>query len=231
MKVRQSNQRGFSQLDWLKSYHSFSFDQYYDPEWTHFRSLRVMNEDWIDPGKGFPDHPHRDMEIFTYVLSGSLEHKDSMGNGSVIKPGWVQKMTAGKGVIHSEFNPSSTEATHLYQIWVLPNEKNLTPSYDQVEFSKDAKQDRLCLILSESGQSGSISIHQDLNVYASILSGGKSLQYQGEGKRYTWVQLLSGSLYVDQQILQPGDGVAFENNNPLILKADQESEFLVFDLA
>src|SRR5438093_1916973 len=182
--IRKSEERGHFDFGWLDTYHTFSFDQYYDPAHMHFRSLRVINEDRVAPAKGFPTHSHRDMEIITYILSGALEHRDSMDNGSVIRPGDVQRMSAGTGVAHSEFNPADTEPVHLLQIWIMPRARNLPSSYEQKYFSEDERRGRLRLVASEDGRDGSVSIQQDARVYATILEPGSTLEHALPAERH-----------------------------------------------
>src|SRR5215471_2326605 len=182
--VRKAEARGHFNHGWLDTYHTFSFDQYYDPAHVHFRSLRVINEDRVAAAHGFPTHSHRDMEIITYILSGALEHRDSMGNGSVIRPGDVQRMTAGTGVSHSEFNPSRTEACHLLQIWIMPNARNLTPGYEQRFFTADERRNQLRLIAAGSGEAGAVTINQDARVYAALFDSGESIDHPGDAERY-----------------------------------------------
>ena len=229
--IRKSGERGHFDHGWLDTYHSFSFDQYHDPAHVHFRSLRVINEDRVAPARGFPMHAHRDMEIITYILSGELEHRDSMGNGSVIRPGDVQRMTAGTGVRHSEFNPSRTEPCHLLQIWILPNARDLTPGYEQKFFADTQRKGRLRLIAAADGLEGAVAINQDARVYASLLDQGESVTHQVTVHRHSWLQLARGTLSVNGEILRAGDGAAISDESALTLLAEQDSEFLLFDLA
>jgi redox-sensitive bicupin YhaK (pirin superfamily) len=229
--IRKSKERGHFDHGWLDTYHTFSFDQYYDPAHVHFRNLRVINEDRVAAAHGFPTHSHRDMEIITYILSGALEHRDSMGNGSVIRPGDVQRMTAGSGVSHSEFNPSRTEACHLLQIWIMPNAHNLTPSYEQKFFSDDERLGRLRLIASAEGDDGAVRINQNARVYASLLKAGQTLSHALETNRYAWLQLALGRLEVNGAGLSAGDGAAVNKESRLEISAAEDSELLLFDLA
>ena len=229
--IRKADDRGHFDLGWLDTYHTFSFDHYYDPAHMHFRSLRVINEDRVAPGQGFPTHSHRDMEIITYILSGELEHRDSMGNGSVIRPGDVQRMTAGAGVSHSEFNPSRTEAVHLLQIWILPNARSLPPGYEQKFFDEDARRNQLRLIASDDGRAGSVTINQDARVYAALLDAGQTVTHSLEPNRHAWLQLTSGIIDLNGVELTPGDGAAIETENELALTARGRAELLLFDLA
>ena len=229
--IRKSEERGHFNHGWLDTYHTFSFDQYYDPAHTHFRSLRVINEDRVAAGHGFPTHSHRDMEIITYILSGSLEHRDSMGNGSVIRPGDVQRMSAGAGVSHSEFNPSQSEACHLLQIWIMPKLRNLTPSYEQKFFGEDERRGKLCLIASDDGRDGAVTIHQEARVYASLLDAGQSIAHQLDESRSAWLQVARGSLSLNGRNLDQGDGAAISSENQFTISAAGTSEFLFFDLA
>ena len=229
--VRKSEERGHFDLGWLDTYHTFSFDQYYDPAHMHFRSLRVINEDRVQLGQGFPTHSHRDMEIITYILSGALEHRDSMGNGSVIRPGDVQRMTAGTGVSHSEFNPSKTESVHLLQIWILPERRNLPPGYEQKTFTDEERRGSLRLIASSDGREGSVTINQDARVYAGILNAGKEIDYRLEGNRYGWLQITRGTIDLNQVELKQGDGAAVSAEGNLSITSHDEAEVLLFDLA
>ena len=229
--IRKSEARGHFNFGWLDTYHTFSFDQYFDPAHSHFHSLRVINEDRVRAGQGFPTHSHRDMEIITYILSGSLEHRDSMGNGSVIRPGDVQRMSAGTGVSHSEFNPSPTEACHLLQIWIVPKAKKLTPSYEQKFFGEDERRGRLCMIASDDGRDGAVTIHQDARVYASLVDAGQAITYQLDENRHAWLQVARGSLSLNGGKLSQGDGAAITSESQLTLIAAETSEFLLFDLA
>lgn len=228
--IRRSNERGKANYGWLDTNYTFSFSDYYDPNFMGFRDLRVINEDFIEPAQGFPKHGHRDMEIITYVISGELSHRDSMGNGETIRPNEVQRMTAGTGVLHSEYS-SPTDKTHLLQIWILPEKKNLTPSYEQKKFSPDEKKGKLRLVASRGGDDGSVSINQDVSVYASVLSNGEELDQRIADGRHAWIQLISGSLDVNGEKLDAGDGAAISDETELRLKAlIDDSEFLLFDL-
>lgn len=229
--LRKSNERGHANHGWLEAKHSFSFADYYNPDHMGFRVLRVINEDKIKGAQGFGTHPHRDMEIVTYLLAGALEHKDSMGTGSVIRPGELQYMSAGSGVLHSEFNHSKTEAAHLLQIWLLPNEKGAAPRYDQKSFSPEEKTGKLKLIVSPDGREGSIGIRQNANIYVSILKPGQTTQLTLSKDRYAWVQVAKGKLELNGKSLEQGDGAAISDETRLDFKSvDTESEFLVFDL-
>ena len=229
--IRKAEERGHFNLGWLDTYHTFSFDQYYDPAHMHFRSLRVINEDRVAPGQGFPTHSHRDMEIITYILAGALEHRDSMGSGSVIRPGDVQRMTAGTGVAHSEFNPSSTEPVHLLQVWILPSARNLSPSYEQRLFSEDERRGKLRLIASHEGNDGAVRINQDARVYASLLGADETIEREVGRQRHTWIQMARGTLNVNGIELKEGDGVAISDETRLRLVAHDAAELLLFDLA
>lgn len=229
--IRKAEDRGHLNYGWLDTYHTFSFDQYYDPAHMHFRSLRVINEDRVTAGKGFPTHSHRDMEIITYILSGALQHRDSMNNGSVIRPGDVQRMSAGTGVAHSEFNPSDAEPVHLLQIWIMPRARNLTPGYEQKYFPEDERRGRLCLVASENGRDGSVTIQQDARLYASLIGPGVSLEHTITDDRHAWVQLARGTVDVNGHELKQGDGAAVSRERTLTLTAAEQAEILLFDLA
>ena len=229
--IRKSEERGHFDLRWLDTYHTFSFDQYKDPAHMHFRSLRVINEDRVAPGQGFPTHSHRDMEIITYIMSGALEHRDSMGNGSVIRPGDVQRMTAGTGVSHSEFNPSESEAVHLLQIWILPKAHGLSPGYEEKAFAEEERRGRLRLIASDDGREGSVSINQDARVYASLLEAGQIITDTLPPNRYAWIQLARGTLRLNGLELKQGDGAAVSKESELSISAHDRAELLLFDLA
>ncbi|MEI6207710.1 MAG: pirin family protein, partial [Desulfuromonadales bacterium] len=216
---------------WLNTYHSFSFADYYDPKHMGFRELRVINEDRVQPGKGFPTHPHRNMEIISYVLEGALEHKDSMGNGSVIVPGEVQRMSAGTGITHSEFNHSKAELVHFLQIWILPDTEEVTPSYEQTSFPDEEKRGKLRLIASADGRDGSVTIHQDVNLYATLLDAGEEIVYLIPSGRHVWLQVARGKVIVDGQKLDHGDGLAVSNESQLKVSGDGFAEVLLFDLA
>ncbi|MEQ8699486.1 MAG: pirin family protein [Bauldia litoralis] len=228
---RLSEQRGRADLGWLDSRHTFSFGHYYDPAQMGFGALRVINEDTVVPGAGFDSHGHQDMEIITYVLEGALEHKDSMGNGSVIRPGDVQRMTAGTGVRHSEYNQSQDAPVHFLQIWVLPEENDLEPGYEQIRFGREALQGRLRLIGSRDGREGSITIHQDVALYASLLDEGDSVHVEVREGRQAWIQLARGELTVGGADLRAGDGLGVTEIGDLEILARQDAEFLVFDLS
>jgi redox-sensitive bicupin YhaK (pirin superfamily) len=229
--IRKAQERGHFDFGWLNTYHTFSFDQYYDPSHMGFRSLRVINEDIAQPGHGFPTHGHRDMEIVTYILQGALEHRDSMGNGSIIRPGDAQRMSAGTGVTHSEANPSPDEPVHLLQIWILPNEQNLPPEYEEKKFSDDEKRNRLRLIVSPDGSEGSVTIHQDAKIYASLLGDRQEVVHTLENDRSAWLQVAAGSVTLNDVALQQGDGAAVSQESNLRITAREPAEVLLFDLA
>ena len=229
--IRESDKRGNTETGWLSSRHTFSFDQYYDPKNMSFRSLRVMNEDWIAGGGGFPTHPHRDMEILTYVLEGALEHRDSLGNGSVIRPGELQRMSAGTGISHSEYNSSKTDAVRLLQIWIMPERRGLKPGYEQHPFDKEKARGRFHLIASRDGRDDSVTVHQDMELYTTILSEGDRVVYDLAPGRYAWVQAASGEIILNGIRLKAGDGAAVGEKETLEIKAESESEILLFDLA
>lgn len=229
--VRKGTDRGHAEFGWLDSHHTFSFGEYYDPAHMGFRKLRVINDDRVIPGAGFPTHPHRDMEIISYVVEGALEHKDSMGNGSIIRPGEVQRMSAGTGVTHSEFNPSQSEGTRFLQIWILPEKTGTAPGYEQKEFPPADRADHLKLVASRDGRDGSVTVHQDVSVYASILAPGKSIEHRIPENRHVWVQVVRGQLAAHGHTLVEGDGMSLSEERLLKLAADEETEFLVFDLA
>ncbi|MEP6705461.1 MAG: pirin family protein [Acidobacteriota bacterium] len=230
INIRRSNERGHANHGWLDTHFSFSFADYHDPQFMGFRDLRVINEDFIEPAQGFPKHGHRDMEIITYMISGELSHRDSMGNGETIRPNEVQRMTAGTGVLHSEYS-SPTDRTHLLQIWILPEKKNLQPGYEQKEFSPEVKQGQLRLIASRGGDDGSVHINQDVKVFASMLNAGEELAHSLADGRHGWVQLISGSLEVNGEVLGKGDAAALSEEKGLALRAlDDNTEFLLFDL-
>jgi redox-sensitive bicupin YhaK (pirin superfamily) len=229
--IRRSDERGGGDYGWLKTRHTFSFSDYEDSKWMGFRSLRVINEDWVAPKGGFPTHPHRDMEIITYVLSGKLEHKDSLGTGSVILPGDGQRMTAGRGIRHSEANASSTEAVHLLQIWILPDKHGHEPGYEQKACPEAEKRGKFRLIASNDGAEGSVKINQDARLFATLLAPGEELTQPLGAKRYGWLQVAKGEIELNGQKLRQGDGAAISEEKKLTIKATQEAEVLLFDLA
>jgi len=231
INIRKSNDRGHADHGWLNTRFSFSFADYYDPKHVEFRTLRVMNDDRVAGGGGFPTHPHRDMEIVTYVLEGALQHKDSMGNGSVIKPGDVQYMSAGTGVAHSEFNASETEPVHLYQIWMFPDKNGYKPAYDQKNFSDAEKRGKLRLLVSPDGRDGSVKIRQDNELYATVLGEGDRVQHQLKPERYAYVQVAKGSVKLNGTTLETGDGAEISAEKTLELAGVKDAEVLVFDLA
>jgi redox-sensitive bicupin YhaK (pirin superfamily) len=230
LKTRLSNERGHAGHGWLESYHTFSFSGYHDPDFNGFRSLRVINEDRVEPGEGFGRHPHDNMEILSYVIEGALEHQDSMGTGSIIKPGDVQVMSAGTGVAHSESNPSKKEKVHFLQIWMFPDKRNLTPRYDQKHFTDQDKLNRLRLVASKDGREGSLVIHQDIELYASLLEKGKTLEQALRPDSGFWLQVIKGELKVNGTGLKAGDAVYGEKEKALSLSAKGDSEFLLFDI-
>ncbi len=231
MIIRRNKDRGQVSLGWLKSQHTFSFGHYYDPKYMGFGPLRVINEDHVQPGKGFATHGHQDMEIISYVLEGALEHQDSMGNGSVIRPGDVQRMTAGTGVEHSEFNHSETQFAHFLQIWILPERNGLTPGYEQRNFPADDKRGRLKLVASADGREQSVKVHQDVSLYASLLTTDQSLQHILAAGRKAWVQIAAGSISLQGELLQAGDGAALEGEQTIDITANTNTELLLFDMA
>ena len=229
--IRPRDQRGRTALDWLDSAHTFSFGDYYDPAHMGFRALRVINDDRVDAGKGFGMHPHRDMEILTYVLSGALEHRDSLGTGSVIRPGEVQRMTAGTGILHSEHNPSRSEPVHLLQIWLLPERRGLPPSYEQKAFPRSKQTGKLRLVAARDGREGAVSIHQDVDVFACHLDQGEQARRDLPKGRHAWVQVARGAVTLNGKELQAGDGAALSDEPAVELAAQEPSEVLLFDLA
>lgn len=229
--IRKAEDRGHADHGWLDTNHTFSFASYRDPQHMGFRSLRVMNEDRVAPGKGFGTHAHDNMEIISYVLSGALEHKDSMGNGEVLRPGEFQRISAGSGITHSEFNPSSEEPVHFYQIWLVPNVRDIAPSYQQREFGEGEKLDRLRLVASPDGEDGSLSIHTDANVYLSNLAAGAEVGFDLQPGRHGWLQVLSGSVAVSGNQLSTSDGAAITNEDSVSIVASEDAEIMLFDLA
>ena len=228
--VRHASERGQSRYGWLESYHTFSFASYHDPRHMGFRDLRVINEDCVQPGGGFGTHSHRDMEIVSWVLSGVLEHKDSLGNGSLIRPGEAQRMTAGTGVTHSEYNHSREEAVRFLQIWILPEQEGLKPSYEQKNFPEADRLNTLRLIASRDGADDSVTVHQDFSLYSSILETGRSISQKPEPGRHLWLQLTRGAVTVLGESLAQGDGAAISGEEILEIRADQRTELLLFDL-
>ncbi len=228
--LRYSEDRGIADFGWLNSKHSFSFGYYYDPNYMGFGNLRVINEDRVTAGKGFPPHGHRDMEILTYVFEGSLEHKDSMGHVSIIKKGYVQLISAGTGILHSEFNYSNIDDVRFLQIWIYPYQKGLKPSYDQKYFPDVEKKGFLRLLVSPDGRDRSMVIHQDVNLYASILQQGESVTHNLGNKRHAWLQVVKGSLELNNFKLKSGDGVGITEENNLVITGINDAEFLLFDM-
>jgi redox-sensitive bicupin YhaK (pirin superfamily) len=231
LNLRPDEARGHFDHGWLDTRHTFSFADYHDPRHMGFRQLRVINEDRVKPGRGFGTHAHHDMEIVTYVLEGALQHKDSMGNGSIIRPGDVQRMTAGTGVTHSEYNPSQTEPVHFLQIWVLPERAGLEPGYEQRSFPAAERRKRLRVVASHDGRDGSVTIHQDADVLATLLDAGDEVSHALQPGRHAWVQVARGSVAVNGTPLAAGDGAALSDEARVTLRADEPSEVLVFDLA
>ena len=229
--IRKSEDRGHFDHGWLNTYHTFSFGDYYDPEHVRFRSLRVLNEDRVKPGAGFDTHGHREIEIITYVFSGALEHRDSLGTGSLIHPGDVQRMTAGTGIMHSEFNPSPTEPVHLLQIWILPQQKGLEPSYEQRAIPAPEKRGRLRLVASRDGRDGSVTVHQDVSLYVALLQAGDSVKHPLHPGRRSWVQVASGAVTLNGYPLSAGDGAAISDEEFVELAGTEPAEILLFDLA
>jgi quercetin 2,3-dioxygenase len=231
MKIRRAEERGYADHGWLRSFHTFSFADYHDPAHMGFRALRVINEDRVAPGKGFGTHGHRDMEIISYVLDGALEHKDSMGTGSVIKPGDVQRMSAGTGVMHSEFNASKTDAVHFLQIWIIPDKRGHEPGYEQKNFTAADKRGKLRVVASPDGREGSVSIHQDAVLYAGLLAEGEQASHEVKAGRGAWVHVAKGSIDLGGTVLQAGDAVEIEEPGNLTLTGKKDAEVLLFDLS
>jgi redox-sensitive bicupin YhaK (pirin superfamily) len=225
IKIRKSNERGFANHGWLRSFHTFSFADYYDLNHMHFGNLRVINEDFISAGAGFGEHPHNNMEIITYIISGSLAHKDSIGTASTILPGEVQIMSAGTGVFHSEFNNEKSRETHLLQIWILPKVKEIAPRYDQKSFSGE-----FTLVVSGSGRDGSLQINQDAEIFVGKFSAQKTFDFVVKKDRKIWIQIVSGKISVNGEIFESGDAAAIKNESELKITAEENSEFLLLDL-
>lgn len=231
LTIRSAQDRGVANFGWLDSRHTFSFGNYHDPKYMGFADLRVINEDFVDPGQGFPTHGHQDMEIVTYILEGALEHKDSIGTGSVIFPGDVQRMSAGTGIRHSEFNASQSEAVHLLQIWILPEQKGIEPSYEQKHFTEADKRGKLRLVGSRDGRDGSVVIHQDISLYAAALPVGESVSHTFAPSRVGWLQVARGSVKLNEHQLKVGDGVAIDRETKIdIYGIDGDAEVLLFDM-
>lgn len=235
-KLRRAAERGFADHGWLRTFHTFSFADYRDPQQVHFRALRVMNEDWVAPGQGFGEHPHHDMEIVTYVLEGQLEHRDSMGHGEILKPGEFQRMSAGSGITHSEFNPSSSEPVHLYQIWLFPAVKGLKPSYEQRPFPESGRQGQWQLVAAppddrNHAHDKPLTIQQDARIYLANLAAGDSLGRPIAAGRHVWLQVLRGDVEVEDLALQAGDGLALSDESDLQLSSRSGAELMLFDLA
>ena len=231
IQIRKANERGHANHGWLNAYRTFSFASYRDPRHLGFRSLRVMNEDRVAPGEGFGTLPHDNMEIVTYVLEGALEHKDSMGNGEVLRPGEFQRMTAGTGITHSEFNPSKSEPVHLYQIWLLPDRKGHEPSYEQKRFPEAEQQNRLRLVASPTAADGSLPIHQDARIFLSQITKGQQVVHEVATGRHAWLQVLRGSVSLNGHELQTSDGAAVSDESSLTIQATNNAEIMLFDLA
>ncbi len=231
LNIRKAQDRGHSNLGWLDSHHTFSFAEYYDPKHMGFADLRVINDDTVAPGRGFGTHPHRDMEIISYVLEGALEHKDSMGNGSVMRPGDVQRMSAGTGVTHSEFNHSSDEPVHFLQIWVLPDRKGHAPGYEQKHFPDEDKRGRFRLIASQDGAHDSVSLNQDIKIFSALVDGEESVSYTPDAGRVAWIHVARGAVELNGQKLDAGDGVSLNANKTLRFENGRKCEILLFDMA
>jgi redox-sensitive bicupin YhaK (pirin superfamily) len=231
LTLRRANDRGHADHGWLDSHHTFSFADYYDPAHMGFRALRVINDDTVAPGRGFGSHPHRDMEIISYVLDGALAHKDSMGTGSTIEPGDVQRMSAGTGVVHSEFNASKSEPVHFLQIWLLPSERNAKPGYEQKRFSTEEKAGKLRLVASPDGRDGSITVHTEAEVYAGVFDRGQRAEHAVASGRHAWVHVARGTARVNGQEMTAGDGLAISDETSVAIEGVDRAEILLFDLA
>lgn len=231
IQIRRAEERGHANHGWLDARHTFSFASYHDPNHVQFRSLRVMNEDRIAPGQGFGTHPHRDMEIVTYVLSGALEHRDSMNNGQVLRAGEFQHMSAGSGITHSEFNPSGNEPVHLYQIWLLPSEQGITPSYDQIKVPDEERHNQFRLVATPDQVDGTLKINQDAAIYLANLDSDQTLQHELQPNRHAWLQVLRGSVEINGQVMSTSDGAAISDESMIRITAAQASEVMLFDLS
>lgn len=229
--IRKAEDRGHANHGWLDSYHTFSFANYYDPSYMGFRSLRVINEDRVSAGAGFGTHGHRDMEIITYVLEGGLEHKDSIGTGSVIKPGEVQRMSAGTGIMHSEFNHSQTDSVHFLQIWLLPEKQGLPASYEQRDFSPAKTPGKLHLVAAKDGRECALTVHQDVDLYAAVLEPNQGVSYTLKPQRHAWIQVARGAISLNGLSLEKGDGAAINEETEIVIESTTNAEFLLFDLA
>lgn len=229
--LRKAEERGHANHGWLDSYHTFSFANYYDPKHMGFRSLRVINEDRVSPGAGFGTHGHRDMEIITYVLDGGLEHQDSIGNGSAIKPGEVQRMSAGTGILHSEFNHSEADSVHFLQIWILPEKNGLPPSYEQRKFEVAQNPGKLHLVAARDGREGAVTVHQDMELYAAVLEPNQQVSYSLKPQRHAWIQVARGAITLNGLPLNKGDGAAISEETDIAIAATTDAEVLLFDLA
>ena len=230
LAIRKAEDRGHANHGWLRSNHTFSFADYYDPRHMGFGPLRVINDDTVAGGGGFPPHPHRDMEIISYVIEGALQHQDNMGNGSVIRPGDVQRMSAGPGVVHSEYNASKTEPVHFLQIWIIPSENRLPSGYEQKTFSEEEKRGKLRLVASSDGAEGSVRIQQDARVFATVLEAGQSVQHTVARDRKGWLHVVQGNVDLNGTALKAGDGVAIDGEEALVLGSTSQGEALLFDM-
>jgi hypothetical protein len=230
LTIRKAEARGHANHGWLNTYHTFSFANYYDPKHMGFRALRVINEDRVSPAAGFGTHGHRNMEIITYVLEGALEHKDSIGTGSVIKPGEVQRMSAGTGIMHSEFNHSKTEPVHFLQIWLLPEREGLAPGYQQQNFSPAKTPGKLQLVAARDGREGSVTVHQDVELYAGVLKAGDRISHSLKPQRHAWVQVARGAITLNGVPLDTSDGAAISEETDVVIEATKDAEILLFDL-
>jgi redox-sensitive bicupin YhaK (pirin superfamily) len=230
IRLRPAEARGRANFGWLDSRHSFSFGEYYDPAQMGFRSLRVINEDRVAPGSGFEPHSHRDMEIISYVLEGALEHKDSLGNGAVIRPGEVQRMSAGTGITHSEYNSSQQDSVHFLQIWILPDRRGIAPGYEQRAYPAGERRGRLRLVASRDGREGSVTLHQDTDLYSTLLAEGEEIEHRLNTSRHAWLQVVRGGVTANGEWLRAGDGAALSEEEQLKIRGEEPSELLLFDL-
>ncbi|MGB1361533.1 MAG: pirin family protein [Alphaproteobacteria bacterium] len=232
IKIQKSEQRGRTSLDWLNAKHSFSFGEYFNSDWLEFATLRVINEDVISPSQGFGTHPHNNMEIITYIIKGELAHKDSMGNGSTIKAGNIQRMSAGSGIFHSEYNPSDTEETHLLQIWIRTNKKDIEPSYEEKEFSEINRDNQLLLAVSIDGRDGSMTVNQDVDIYLGKINDNKTqIKHAIKQGRDVWVQMISGTANINGNVINAGDGIGIVDEELLSITDSKDADFIMFDMA